>query len=265
MSDFLFILKKFFLYLLYPSSLIFIFLLLVSLYVILEKRRGRRRLLLFLAIFLYYASCTPFLPYFMLKHLENKYIIPDKKQIQKAEYIVVLTGRIYENPGLSLEERFSRETIIRFLKALELKKKYPNKKIIILGGAFRHKQKKGASFLKDFAKKLGVKVIAVDTPLDTLNSARVLKKYVNLNENFLLLTSAYHLPRAVYLFKKEGFKNLIPYPTNYNYKLCKPSFSIWNFFPDDLYLELTNMAVHEYLGLIFYKLKYTILKIGAEK
>ncbi|PMP98113.1 MAG: hypothetical protein C0169_00555 [Thermodesulfobacterium geofontis] len=263
MIDLTFSLKKFFLFLFYPSSLIFIFFLLITVYVILDKRRGRRRFLLFLAILLYYFSSTPFLPYLLLKQLEKNYQLPSKEEIAKIKRIVVLTGRIYGEENLSLEERFSRETILRFLKALELKKQYPDKEIILLGGSYEDKYNRGASYLKTLAEKFGFQVEAIDTPLDTITSARILKDYFLKNEKdaqtpFLLLTSAYHLPRAIYLFKKEGL-NPIPYPTNYHYKLCQPSFSIWKFLPNDLYIDLTNRATHEYLAFGFYKIKYFIL------
>ncbi|MFN4132375.1 MAG: YdcF family protein, partial [Caldimicrobium sp.] len=116
---------------------------------------------------------------------------------------------------------------------------------------------KGASYLKELAEKWGMKVEALDTPLDTLRSAKELKKILPENQPFLLLTSAYHLPRALFLFKKEGL-NPIPYPTNFNYLLCKPSKAFLYFFPQDLYLNLTNLAFQEYLALFYYKLKYFI-------
>jgi len=221
--------------------------------------------LLFLAIFLYYLSSTPFLPYFLLKNLEEDYSPPPQEEILKIKKVVVLTGRIYGEKDLSLEERFSRETLVRFLKALELKRKYPDKEIIFLGGSYEDKESRGASYLKELAEKFGYKVKAIDAPLDTITSAKILKEYLLKEEKtadkpFLLLTSAYHLPRAVYLFKKEGL-NPLPYPTNYHYKLCEPSFSIWKLLPHDLYIDLTNRATHEYLALGFYKLKYFILGI----
>jgi uncharacterized SAM-binding protein YcdF (DUF218 family) len=254
MPDLTFLLKKIILYLFYPSTLIFLFLLAVSIYVLLGKRRGRRRFLLFLAIFLYYLSTTPFLPYFLLKNLEKDYPIPSEEELSKIKNLVVLTGRIYGDPGLSLEERFSRETLIRFLVALEIKKKYPEKKLWIVGGSF---EGKGAGYLQELAEKWGVKVEALDTPLDTLRSAKEVKKIIPPGEPFYLLTSAYHLPRAIFLFKKEGL-NPLPYPTNYNYPLCKPSRFFLYIFPHDLYLNLTNLAFQEYLALTYYKIKYFI-------
>ncbi len=207
-----------------------------------------------MAVFLYYLSTTPFLPYFLLKKLEKNYRVPTEAELSKSNTLVLLTGRIYGDPGLSLEERFSRETLIRFLSALEIKRKYPQKRLIIVGGSF---EGKGASYLKELARRWNIEVEALDTPLDTLQSAKELKKVLSPGEPFFLLTSAYHLPRATFLFKKEGL-NPIPYPTNFNHMLCKPSKLFLYFFPSDIYLNLTNLAVQEYLALSYYKLKYLI-------
>jgi len=254
MSDYLFLLKKLLLYLFYPSTLIFLFLLVVTTYVVLGKRRGRRRFLLFVAVLLYYLSTTPFLPYFLLKQLEKGYHLPSEEEIARIHTFVVLTGRIFGDEGLFLEERFSRETLVRFLSALEIKKRYPEKRVIILGGSF---EGKGAGYLKELAKNWKVEVEAIDAPLDTLQSARELKKVLPQGEPFFLMSSAYHLPRALYLFQKEGLTPL-PYPTNFNYRLCKPSRFFLYLFPQDLYLNFTNLAVQEYFALTYYKLKYTL-------
>jgi len=258
-----FFLKKFLEKFFYPSGLVFLFLFLTLIYVVLDKRKGRRRLLLFLGLMVYYFCSIPLAPYFFLKHLETKYTIPDPQKIQSAKFIVVLTGRIFPYPGLSIEERFGRETLIRFLKGIELKKKYPDKKLIIIGGSLEDKNHKGASFLKEFAKKFGVTVTAIDTALDTIQSAKVFKRYLKsqnaTNSTFLLLTSAYHLPRSVYLFKHFGL-HPIPYPTNYDYKLCEPTLDPIKLVPDPYYLVLTNYAIHEYLGLTYYKIKFFLEK-----
>ncbi|MDW8135840.1 MAG: YdcF family protein [Thermodesulfobacterium sp.] len=255
-TDFYFNLKKFFLSLLYPSSVIFIFLLIVSIYVVLGKRRGRRRFLLFVALFLYYISSTPFFPYLLFKYLERKQQIPPLEQIKTAKYLIVLNGKVYNHKNLSLEERFSRETLVRVLKAIEIKKQFPQKELLILGGSSNGESV--SQYFQALAYKWEVNLKTIEDPKDTFESVKYLKKFLSQsNESFILFTSAYHIPRTSYLMEKEGLRPIF-YPTNYNYKLCKPSFSIWSFIPDDIYITFTNMAVHEYLGLFFYKLKYFI-------
>ncbi|MFN3505743.1 MAG: YdcF family protein, partial [Caldimicrobium sp.] len=209
------------------------------------------------AVFFYYTSTTPFLPYVLLKNLEKNQRIPTKEELNKVDTLVVLTGRIYGDPNLTLEERFSRETLIRFFVALNLKRNFPEKHLIIVGGSL---EGKGATYLKELAESWGVRAEALDAPLDTLASARELKKIIPENKPFYLLTSAYHLPRALFIFKKEGL-NPMPYPTNFNHPLCKPSKVYLYFFPQDLYLNFTNLAVQEYLGLGYYKIKYFVKSI----
>jgi len=258
MSNFSFFLKKLLLNCFYPSCLIFFLLVIISVYVILGKRRGRRRFLLFLVIIVYYLSATPFFPYFMLKILEKPYLPPSEEQIKKTQYFILLTGGAYDAPSMSPEERLPRDALLRLLKSIELKKKFPKKELIIIGGNFKANSHKEASYYKEIAKKLGVseKITVIENVYDTISSVKALKKLIPLNTPILLITSAYHLKRSLFLFKKEGFTQVIPYPANYNYKVCTPKFRIWDFFPDPLYLEMTTKAVHEYLGLIYYKIKY---------
>lgn len=252
MADFSVYIKKTLLSVLSPVALIFLFLLIVTLYVVLGKRRGRHRFLFFVAVFLYFISTTPFMPYFLLNNLEKGFKIPQEEEIAKARYLVVLTGRIYSSPQLNLEERFSRETIIRFLVALEVKRRFPEKKLIIVGGSL---EGKGSSYLSELAKRFNIDSLPLDTPLDTFSSAKALKDSIPQGESFVLFTSAYHLPRTLLIFKKEGL-NPIPYPTNFNHLLCKPANLLFYILPQDLYLNLTSLAVQEYLGIAYYKIKY---------
>lgn len=263
MSDYYFSIKKFLVFVLRPSSLIFIFLVLVSIYIILGKRKGRRNLLLFLTVILYYLSTTPFLPYFLLKNLEKDYPPPAREKLLESKKIIVLTGRIYGGKDLDLHEKFSRETLIRFYTAVKLKKEDPQREIVIVGGSYEDKNYKGASYLEEFAKSLNIPVKAIDIPLDTKTSIRVIKEYLlqttgSSQTPFILVTSAYHLPRSMMIFKKEGL-NPIPYPSNYAHKLCEPTLSVTSFIPSDVYLTLTNLAFHEYLGMISYKVMGKLL------
>ncbi len=214
--------------------------------------------MLFLVIFTYYFSATPFLPYFMLKHLEEPFSTPSKAKLSEARAFLLFTGGSYDAPQMSPEERLPRDALLRLLKAVELKKKYPQKPLFIIGGNFKANNHKEASYYKEVAEKLGVKgkIVIVENVYDTVSSVKALKKSFSPDTSLVLISSAYHLKRSLYLFKKEGFSNIIPYPAHYNYKVCTPHFRIWDFFPKPLYLEMTNKAVHEYLGLLYYKLKY---------
>lgn len=66
-----------------------------------------------------------------------------------------------------------------------------------------------------------------------------------------LVTHAWHMPRAVAAFKKTGF-SVIPAPMGYH--ALKP-FSAQDLVPQNQALGLTRIALHEYIGLLWYKIK----------
>ncbi len=247
--DLLFHLKKAISHLLYPSGLVFIFLLLSFLTSFSRYRRSQTRFFLTLAAIFFYLSTTSFLPRFFLEPLEARFRVPLEEELESAEAIVLLPCYIASDPGLRLIDRLGGETSKRFLAVLLLKQKFPEKPLLIVGAGAGGKT--GASYLKELAQNLGFKkVIALDAPKDTVSSAREVKRFLGRNKPVVLVTAAYHLPRAVFLFRQEGLKP-IPYPA---YRISKPSKEItWqDLWPHPLNLFYLDLAVHEYLGLAFY-------------
>ncbi len=247
--DLPFAIKKFFEVLLYPSGIVFFFLLLAFLASFSRYRRSQTRFLLAVAFVLFYAFSTPWLPRIMLHPLEECYPEPSSSQIAEAQAVVLLPAYIASLPGLELRERPGLETSKRLLAAMLLAREY-RLPLIIVGGGWP--QGPGASYLAEIASKFGLKrVEAYDAANDTRSSALVLRKRLA-GRKFLLVSSAYHLPRAVYLFRRAGLEP-IPYPAFRLVVSGKVSF--YDFWPDPFNLFRANRAMHEYLGLAFYWLE----------
>ncbi len=78
----------------------------------------------------------------------------------------------------------------------------------------------------------------------------------------LLVTSALHMPRAVAIFKKQGF-DVIPAPTDYlvtdadweHYTQADFSLQLYNLLPSSADLDLTSRAMKEWIGIIVYKFR----------
>ena len=87
---------------------------------------------------------------------------------------------------------------------------------------------------------------------DTEDQAREVKKIVG-SERFVIVTSALHMPRVMALFKKQGLRP-IPAPTDFWIKKTS-GFHPKNYFPGADNLKMTERVVHEYLGLIWAKLR----------
>jgi uncharacterized SAM-binding protein YcdF (DUF218 family) len=71
------------------------------------------------------------------------------------------------------------------------------------------------------------------------------------NGPFVLVTSAFHMPRAVLSFERAGIA-VIPAPTDYRAKRSR--FTFTDFMPGAEKLEDSRMSLHEYIGLAYYRL-----------
>ena len=70
-------------------------------------------------------------------------------------------------------------------------------------------------------------------------------------ERWLLVTSASHMPRSIGIFRKAGF-SVLPYPVDWKTRGWSDALV-----PEDDFLnglELTDLALHEWLGLLAYRL-----------
>jgi uncharacterized SAM-binding protein YcdF (DUF218 family) len=100
------------------------------------------------------------------------------------------------------------------------------------------------------ARDLGIAPAAImlsDKPLDTGSEARAVVKLLGTTP-FLLVTSAYHMPRAMRLMQNAGAQP-IPAPTGQ--RVNGSAREQWGrIFPNSAGLGKTERALHEYLGLL---------------
>lgn len=68
----------------------------------------------------------------------------------------------------------------------------------------------------------------------------------------VLVTSAWHLPRAVFLFRHTA-ATIVPYPADYRTKRREPR-TILDFVPQAEALLKSELALREFCGLLYYKL-----------
>jgi uncharacterized SAM-binding protein YcdF (DUF218 family) len=69
----------------------------------------------------------------------------------------------------------------------------------------------------------------------------------------ILVTSAYHMPRSVWVFQQVGLQ-VHPAPTDY--KADADGYNLWSFFPRMDSLDNSYKALHEYMGILYYLLIY---------
>ena len=89
---------------------------------------------------------------------------------------------------------------------------------------------------------------------DYIKNLRGQSAYQDVKGNFLLVTSAYHMPRSIAVFKKAGFKNITPYITNKISGIRRYSFDHL-FIPNSDALSSLQLLIHEWIGFFVYKIK----------
>ncbi|MEI6877053.1 MAG: YdcF family protein, partial [Spirochaetota bacterium] len=85
---------------------------------------------------------------------------------------------------------------------------------------------------------------------DTYENAAFTKGLVGAGP-ILLVTSAWHMPRSMLAFTKNGIES-IPAPTSY--RVDKHSLDFLDLLPGSESLLTSQLALHEYLGILWYNL-----------
>jgi uncharacterized SAM-binding protein YcdF (DUF218 family) len=111
-----------------------------------------------------------------------------------------------------------------------------------------------AEVLKETAMLLGVDSKFIKMQINPKNTMMEAKEYKHLfgdSSKLIVVTSALHMPRAMHLFRQEGLYP-IPAPTNHIIKKGK-NYNPWLGMPSSENIHKMESAVHEYVGLLWYK------------
>lgn len=217
----------------------------------LRFRKDRKRSLAWagFALLIWAASIKP-VGDLALSRLEYAYLPPAEL---KADAVVLLSGGIREGvPELSGAPGLSQASLERVIEAVRIYRRYKLPVVVTGGTVFSSGSEAGA--IKEYLISLGVpreKVLTEERARDTRENAVFSKKICDGKgyKKAAILTSACHMRRAVWSFKKAGFKDAVPYPTAY--KTSKtPEYYYVDFLPGSG--ENLRLAIHEYLGLVFY-------------
>lgn len=222
-----------------------LFLLLISFIYLMFDSYKKAKIFLFLGLswFLLF-SFQPF-SNALLAPLENSH--KALLQTSKVNYILVLGSGHKSDESLSITSQVKMVAINRLVEGIRHYKNLENAKLIVSGYGSSD-ENSHALMQEKLAISLGVKqedIIRLDSPRDTKEEAIEAKKIVG-KEEFILVTSASHMKRSVLLFEKEGL-NVIASPTN-NLAYKDDSFSAYFSARN---LRNCEMAIHEYLGLLY--------------
>jgi uncharacterized SAM-binding protein YcdF (DUF218 family) len=209
----------------------------------------------FLLILFLFFGYTP-LSNFLLNKLED-FIKPSKYPVQQLKGIVVLGGSF--NSGLQSKERnqvLLNSSAERLTKVLEIYNKNP--KILILFTGFSGELKPQGWSESDMAKKFFLEQGVRSENLIFENKSRNTFENINYSKDIIknykgtwgLITSASHMPRSYFGFKRQG---LILEPIIVDFKTgTSPIF--WISFNIGSGLSNWSTLLHEVVGISYYKI-----------
>jgi uncharacterized SAM-binding protein YcdF (DUF218 family) len=172
--------------------------------------------------------------------------------------IIVLGGSVDPDVSLARGTAVIRNAADRIVVAAELARRYPNARIVFSGGSANliSNDAKEGDFAAEVLENLGIaksRLTIERLSRNTLENAVFSKALVapKPGERWLLITSAYHMPRSVGLFRKAGFP-VEPYPVDWRVGSRSDLFDFMNFAVDGL--SRTDIATREWIGLLAYRI-----------
>jgi len=230
------------------------------------KRRGLQRAALILALLTLCLASNRWVAMGLTRSLEWRYLPPTP--VPQAEVAVVLGGGTLsaEPPRQMVEVNGAGD---RVLYAAWLYQQGKVRRILLSGGLldWEIRQSTPAQDMAGLLQMMGVPPDALwlqtesrNTYQDAVYSARILQSEGV--ERILLVTSAWHMPRAMKLFQAQGLQ-VIPLPTDFTVteagwqQLMQGDLraQILALVPSAENLAQTSRILKEYLGILVYDLK----------
>ncbi len=198
------------------------------------------------------------LPDALIRHLEARHpALPASTDLNGYAGVVVLGGAlepgyVWTNPGQSA----LNDAAERMTEVLPLLRRQPNLLVLFTGGEgelFSNglpEAKRAERFFT--AQGIGAQQLLYESASRTTYENALLSKSlpgVDPAQPWLLLTSAWHMPRAMATFQQNGW-NVRAYPVDFRAGLATP----WTQYSMNQGAKKWKLVLHEWLGLLAYRL-----------
>jgi uncharacterized SAM-binding protein YcdF (DUF218 family) len=176
---------------------------------------------------------------------------------QKVDGIIVLGGAEDAVRSAAWGQVEVNDSAERFLASVALSRRYPQAKLVFTSGSgsVMDQAHKGAAVAKKLYEELGLEASRTVLEGESRNTAEnvLLSKALvkpAAGENWILVTSAFHMPRSVGIFCKAGWP-VIAFPVDHRtvpgHQLRADAAILGN-------LSNLSLAIKEYVGLVAYYL-----------
>jgi uncharacterized SAM-binding protein YcdF (DUF218 family) len=172
--------------------------------------------------------------------------------------IIVLGGSVDTDLSAAHRTPVVAHAADRLLAPAELARRYPKARIVFTGGSasLLQTEAREADYSAPILETAGIakeRLILERESRNTYENAIFTKQLVmpKAGERWLLVTSAFHMPRSMGIFRKAGF-DVEAYPVDWRMGGREDLFSFTNSAGDGL--GRTEVSVREWIGLVAYRL-----------
>ena len=214
--------------------------------------------IMFLSVLLLVGLSTDAGSALLVQPLEQQSLPLMPASASKAGAIVILGGgRLYEAPEEGGRDQVGVQTLMRLRAGARLQRQ-TNLPVLVAGGAPDGSGESEARLMARTLKEdfnITVRWIedkSTNTAGNAVLAAPVLHQ-ANIRR-ILLVTDAMHMPRARQVFEQAGLE-VVPMPTNF---VSTRHTDAASFIPHAQALKYSHYALHEWLGLLWYRVRYWI-------
>jgi uncharacterized SAM-binding protein YcdF (DUF218 family) len=176
---------------------------------------------------------------------------------QSIDGIIVLGGSVNAVKSAAWDQVEMRATAEREFNFLALARRYPQAKLAFTGGSgsLVNQEYKEAAWARKLFEQQGLDLSRVsfeELSRNTYENAVLSKELLapKPGENWLLITTSWHMPRAIGSFCKAGFP-VLAHPVDHWTERNNLWRLEWDFTDN---LNELNIAAHEWTGLMMYRL-----------
>jgi len=194
----------------------------------------------------------------LILYLERGYIRSSESSIGKADGIVVLSGMVRTIKGDSGLVYEWNEASDRIFSGINLMNKGKAPLLILTGGKLPWSiGKPEGEYLSEIAILQGISTDKIQVTEDVQNTdqeAKAIAKLLNqIDPKIILVTSAFHMPRAKKVFEAAGFV-VSPFPVDF--LTSADRMSLIDLIPSAEAFKKTSFVIRELIGRLYYELKY---------
>ena len=218
----------------------------------------RKTNLILVVIATLYVFSTPIVARSIFRFTEASGFRMNPLALPRADAIVVLSGMLQGVESFNgLAYEWSDPD--RFFAGLELFRLGKASNVIFTRGTapWHNQLVPEGDLLRNLAISLGVPpnmILLTELANNTEEESKAVRRLFNkIDPKIILVTSAYHMSRSVYLFERQGF-DVTPFPVDFQVDIR--STTLMDFLPDSKSLVLLDLSIREQLGRGFYRMKY---------